>query len=536
MRKRRIRTWIVGLVLAALVGLTVFSGSDNVSSDDVLLRGNSGEPSTLDPHLVQNSAEFIIVNDLFVGLFSQAADGSVIPGIAESHTVSEDGLVWTFNLREGLQWSDGVALTSEDVLYSFRRALTPETAASQASMLYAIKNAEAANSGAMEPDQIGVTAPDARTIVIELERPTPYFDRMLLTSAAMPVPRHAIEEHGRSWARPPNAVSNGAFVLSSWSPRVYVEALRNPRFYEVDTVRLEGVRYIPTEDLDTQLKRFRAGELDLGLNFPPSQADWVRTNLKDEVRIFPIYGTYIYAMNTEAEAFTDPRVREALAIAIDRSTITDRLLGSGEQPAYSIVPPGFENYPGPTKPAYADQSLDERRTLARQLLAQAGHDDGNPLTFELRYNMTEEHQMIAVAIADMWRTIGVEASLLSTEARTHFRDLASGEYQIGRAALFANYADPRAFLATFFTDDRNNYSSFTNGGFDRLLLESDGILNPQDRAAKMQEAELVAMEQFPVIPLYHYVSKRLVSRRVQGWENNPVGTHLSRYLWLEEPQ
>lgn len=535
MRKRRFKLWLTVAVIAALVGWSLLSGTDNRSSDELLLRGNSGEPSTLDPHLSRNSAELIIVNDLFVGLFSQDSHGRIVPGSASSHTVSGDGRVWTFTLRDGLQWSDGKAMSADDFVYSFRRVLDPATAAPNASMLYPIKNAEKINAGELPPERLGVTAADDNTVRIELEQPVPYFDKILVNSVSLPVPRHAIEKYGSKWTRPPNSVSNGAFVVNQWSPRVYVEALKNPNFYDAEKVRLKGVRYIPTEDLSTQLKRFRAGELDIGLNFPPTQANWIKTNLADEIRMFPIVGTYYYPINLRSPKMQNKSVRLALNMAVDRKVITEKIMGSGELPAFSLVPPGFENYRSLAAPEYAGWTMERRREEARSLLASAGYNKANPLRFELRYNMTEEHQAIAVAIADMWLSVGVKVNLLSTEARTHFRDLSTGEYEIGRAALFAYYHDPKSFLFTLAAANKaENYTGYNNPAFDQLIAKSDIVKDEEARGQMLQQAEVLAMSDYPAVPLFHYVSKRLVSKRVRGWQNNPVGTHLSQYLYLEE--
>lgn len=505
------------------------------SSENFLLRGNSGEPGTLDPHLARTSPEFIIVADLFTGLITQSVDGVYQPGLADNYTVSEDGLTWTFTLREGITWSDGVAISSEDFLFSFRRVMDPATASTSASLLYPIKNARAVNAGESSPTSLGVSAPDPKTVIFELEHPTPYFESLLAGSSAMPVPKHVIDAHGDRWARPPHAVSSGPFLLSDWSPRVHVEVSKNEKFYDAHTVKLDGVRYLPTEDLATQLKRFRAGELDIGLNFPPSQTEWVRKNLAESIRIFPIYGTYYYPFNLTSPKFSDPKTRRALNIAIDRKAITDRLLGSGETPAYSFVPPGFENYPEPTKPDYAAEPMADRQAEARRLLADAGYNEANPLQVEIRYNMHEEHQAIAVAIAGMWNAVGIETELLSTEMRTHFKDLAIGEFEVGRAAMWANYPDPKAFLVAFASNNKSeNYSKYSDAAFDEMLEQTDTVFDPAARGAALKSTENYALAEYPVIPIYYYVSKRLVSTRVKGFKENSVGTHLSRYMSLEE--
>lgn len=535
MKKVVFETFKKALLLALTSALLASCGSAPETDENTLLRGNSGEPGTLDPHLAGSTPEIIIINDLFLGLMTQDSYGSVILGAAADYSVSEDGKEWRFTLRDDLVWSDGVAMTSDDFLFSFRRALDPQTASPTASLLYPIKNAERVNTGELDPAELGVSTPDPLTIVFELEEATPYFDKLLVVPASMPVPRHIIQSESEQWSRPPNAVSNGAFKLSSWTPRVDTIVEKNIHFFAHETVKLNAVKYIPTEDLTTQLRRFRAGEIDLGLNFPPSQAEWVRDNLTDSIQIFPILGTYYYPINLASPKLSDINVRRALTIAVDRKILSERLLVSGEVPAYSLVPPGFENYPEAKSPDYLAMTIEERQAEARTLLLNAGFNDQAPLEIEIRYNMTEEHQAVAVAVSAMWNAIGVKTQLLSTESRTHFKDLSIGEYDVGRAAIFPLYVDPTAVLSAFEGDNVvNNYSGYNNPAFDEMIRVANSIMDPAERGEQLSRAEDLAMSDYPVIPIYHYVSKRLVSTRVKGWQNNPTGTHLSRYLWLEE--
>lgn len=543
MSKKTIK--FLGLVIALVVVVTVWmNGSGEkeetgikVAQTDLLLRGNSGEPGTLDPHKSRKSVEIIIIGDLFEGLMAYDAKGNVIFGAASDYSISEDGLKWTFSLREGLKWSDGVAITSADFLYSFRRAMLPETASPTASLLYSIKNSREVNTGDLPVDQLGVSAPDELTLVFELEQPTPYFDLLLRVPAALPVPKHVIDVHGPAWTRPPNAVSNGAFKLIEWKPRVHVQVEKNEHFHDYGSLQLAGVKYLPTEDLTTQLKRFRAGELDIGLNFPPSQTEWVKENLKDAIQIFPIYGTYYYPFNLASEKLSDVRTRKALNMAIDREMITSKLLGSGEIPTYSFMPGGFKYYPESKKPDYASLSMQERQQQAIQLLAEVGFDKTKPLTLEVRYNMTEEHQAIAVAVASMWKAVGINVELLSTETRSLYKDLAIGEFEVGRMGMFPNYPDISGVMQAFLSYNQSeNYSGYSNPEFDRMFAEANSLSDPQLRAEMFYEVEQLALSDYPILPIYHYVSKRLISPRVKGWHNNPTGSHPSRYFWLEDTE
>jgi oligopeptide transport system substrate-binding protein len=268
---RRAATAFLALAASLAAGAALAAGTLN--------RASSAEPNSLDPHIATGNTASYILYDLFMGLTTFDAAGKVAPGAAQSWTVSPDGLTYTFKLRPGLKWSDGAPLTSADFLYSVRRVVTPATASRFASFFYPVRNARKALKGEVPPEQVGLEAPDAATLVYRLEYPAPYFLQNLASNVASPVPRAQIEKLGRQWTRAGQMVSNGPFVLAEWTPNDHVTLVRNPKFFDAANVKLDRVLWYPTENQATSLKRYQAGELDILLNFPNDQLPALRKSI-----------------------------------------------------------------------------------------------------------------------------------------------------------------------------------------------------------------------------------------------------------------
>ncbi len=520
----------VGIGLAAALVLS----AGGALAESVIHIGNSGEPDTLDPHHASGTWENTIIGDMFLGLTTEAADGSVIPGAAESWEVSDDGLVYTFELRDHV-WSDGTPVTAEDFVFSLRRILNPETAAKYASILYTIKNAQPINEGVItDLGELGVRALDEKTLEITLESPTPYFIEQLTHYTAFPVPRHKVEELGDDWVKPGNLVSNGAYTVVEWVPNSQIKSVKNPQFYDADNVSIDTVFYYPTEERAAALKRFRAGELDVNTDFPSDQIDWLRENMPDETRIFPYLGIYYYAINVREAPFDNRALRQALSMAIDREAITDKVLRTGELPAYSFVPPGTGNYGEPAYVDWKDMAYADRVTRARELMAEAGFGPDNPLKLQLRYNTSENHKKVAIAVAAMWKQLGVQTELFNSEVKVHYNDIQEGNFQIARAGWIADYNDAQNFLFLLQTSTgKLNYSGYSNPEFDRLMDEAARTTDLEARAEILRQAEALAMADQPYMPIYYYVSKNLVAKHVKGWVDNTKDVHRTRFLRIE---
>lgn len=495
----------------------------------VLHRSAAADPPSLDPNLGSGTLAAPILSDLVEGLITRDRQSRPVPGAASSWTTSEDGLTWTFTLREGMRWSDDTPLNAEDFVYSFRRLLNPQTASPAAGLFLLIENAPAVFRGEAPVESLGVSAPDPLTLELRLEHPAPWLTQLLANTQAVPVPRHAIERHGRDWTRAGQMVSNGPFRLAERVPQSHLRLVRNESYRDASEVVLDEVWWHPTQDLGTSFRRFRAGELDVLLNVPADQLGWIQENLPDSLHTGPIKATWLLLLNPARPPLDDPRVREALYLAVDRETLAFSVLRTGVRPAWTLVAPDFPDYPEVTMPAQA-LTQPQRLARARELLAAAGYGPDRPLVLPVIYDTQEENRQILIAVAAMWRAIGVEAELTNLEFRALLRQTRTGDFTVARSQAFALFNDPYAFLQQFRSNSPTNWMGYRNTAYDDLLEQSNASDDPALRGELLAAAEAALLVDMPLIPVYHYVGKVLVSPRVQGWYNAPLGTTPSRWL------
>ena len=519
---------LVRTALAAVIGLA----SATAGAQSVFHRGNTGEPQTLDQHRMTASYEANILRDLYEGLVIYDAAATLKPGAAESWTVSADGTVYTFEIRDDARWSNGDPVTADDFVYSFRRAMDPDTAARYANLLYPVGNAEAVNSGALDPTRLAVEAIDEKTLRIALETPTPYFLGLLAHQIALPAHPATVEAHGDAFSRPETMVSNGAYRLVEWVPNGHILLTRNEAFHAADEVGIDQVYYYPTEDRSAALRAFRAGELHTNNDVPHDQIPWLRENMPDNFRTAPFLGLNYYALNTRNPRLDDPDVRRALSLAIDRDFIVREITGGGEIAAYSFVPPGIANYGDPVVADYRDLPMAERMAEAVELMIEAGYGPDNPVTLEIRFNTSENHRRIALAIADMWAPLGVSVELFNSDVASHYAHLTGGgEFDVARARWVGDYSDPQNFLflmrgdATVF-----NYGGYRNPDFDALMDAAARTVDLDERAVLLARAERIFLDDMPNLPIFFYASLNLVADDVTGWQDNIVDVHPTRFL------
>ncbi|MGD9388285.1 MAG: peptide ABC transporter substrate-binding protein, partial [Gammaproteobacteria bacterium] len=493
------------------------SGTE-LAGRQVLHRGNGAEPQSLDPHKSEGVPESNLQRDLYEGLTIDDADLGIQPGAAQSWRISEDGKVYTFRMRENGRWSNGDPVTAHDFVYGLRRSVDPATLSNYSIMLRPILNAEEVIAGELPPEALGVRAIDDLTLEIRLEAPTPYFLGVLNHSASYPVHRGTVEKYGDRWARPGRLVSNGAYRLKDWVMQSHIVLERNPHYWNNENTTIDEVWFYPIENQSIELQRYRADALDMTYDLPFRQLAWIRDNLAEDLVISEYLGVYYFGLNVTREPFKDNlALRRALNLAIDRELLTQQVTNAGEIPAYGYVPPA-SNYEQ-VVPEWAGWTQEERVAEARRLYEEAGYSLDEPLTVQILYNTHENHRTIAVAISSMWQeALGIETELVNQEWKVYLETRRTKQdTQVFRAGWIADYNDAYNFLEILHSESALNDPGWNNPRYDALLEEAAEEIDLARRARLMHEAEQLVLEELPVIPVYFYVTKRLVKPRVGNY-------------------
>jgi len=500
----------------------------------VLHRGLLTDPESVDPHKARSTQAGIVLRDIGEGLLSYSPTGELVPGAAEQWNISDDGLTYTFTIRDGARWSNGDLLTADQFVFSLRRLVDPDTAAFYSQMIGDVVNATAIVAGELPPEELGVEAPDERTLVIKLERPVPYLLSLLTFPSTFPVHPGSIATHGDGFTRAGNLLSNGAYKLDAWEPGSVLALSRNEQYWNDAATAIDEVRHhVVTQEM-TQLNRYRAGELHITGSVPPDNFAQVQKDYADELHIAPYLGVYYYGFNLTKPPFKDnPGLREALSMAIDREVLVKSITGRGEAAAYSWVPPGVDNYE-PRRLNYADETQDERNAHARRLLAEAGYGPNNPLEIELRYNTSDSQQRLALAVQAMWKdALGVETTLVNEEIQVLMANMRAADVtQVFRSSWIGDYNDAHTFLSIMESGNASNMPRYSNEEFDSLMKDAAEQVDPKLRRLYLEEAERELLADHPVIPIYFYVSKHLVKPEVVGWGDNVLDYHYSQHLSL----
>ncbi len=507
--------------------ITLFATACGGDSDEIagtnrgslLVRGNGAEATTLDPALAEDIHSFNILIDAYEGLVAEDASGKIIPGVAKSWEVSDDGLVYTFDLRRDARWSNGDKVVANDFVRAFRHLADSDTPSFYASLFNNIVNLRDALGGDKPSDSIAVQAISETTLRITLAAPTHHFIELLALPTSLP--RHESGNH---------LISNGAYQFANEENIGAIELQKNPYYWDTDAVHFEIVRYLPIVDDMAEFNMFRAGEIDVTHSIPDAMVRKVTAANAAEVQIAPSLAFYYYAFDLTEPPFDNEDLRQSLSLAVDRQVIAD-LLGRGDAPAYSVVPPGVANYSGSS---YGWSSLPEteRIALARRFFDAAGYSDGKPLEITLLYDAGGIHEKVALAVSSMWKQhLGVKTRLEKREWQ-YFLDSREqrGDWDIMRFSWFGDYNAPSTFLEIFTSDSVQNLPKYSSTSYD-AMLQAASISPEKDKAsALLRSAEETLLGAYPVIPVYFFVSKHMVDASIDGFETNVVDRHPSQYL------
>ena len=532
------------LMLMLFISLTgCGSGESNISLGNrtgILYWGNGTEPASLDPHIATGVPEHHIMSSVMEGLVLKDRKSlEPRPGVAESWTISDDGRVYTFKLRDDARWSNGDPHIANDYVWSWWRALQPALGNQYAYMLFPIKNAKRYYDRETEDfGDVGVKALDQRTLQVTLTNPTPYFLQLLDHYSLFPVHQATIEKFGNAdqrgtrWSYEGNLVSNGPFKLDEWKINRHITVTRNLHYWDNDNVALNGIVFKPVENTVTEERMFRAGQLHVTSSVPADKISTYRKSNSTELKIAPYLGTYFYRLNIKTPQLQDRRVRRALGMAIDREKLVENITKGGQIPAYTMTPPGTMGY-------YPKSTLAFDPEGAKNLLSEAGYPNGEGFpAIEILYNTNEGHRKIAVALQEMWKDyLNIDIKLLNQEWKVYLATESAGDYQISRGGWIGDYVDPNNFLDMFLCGGGNNRTGWCNEEYDRLILEvAPSQSSHEERLAVFQQAETMLLDDMPIIPVYTYTSLKLVDLSVGNLDGNIMNQAMYKDIYLSPRQ
>lgn len=508
--------------------------SGEASTEDLKIMMETPVES-LDPQQATDGTSFEVIADYTDGLMQMDADGKAVNAIAESYETSDDGLTWTFHLRQDAKWSNGTPVTAKDFVFGWQRAVDPDVASEYAYMLSDIgqvKNAQDIIDGKKDKSELGVTAVDDYTLKVELNAPVSYFLSLMYFPTYYPVNEEFFNTCADTFGTSPETtLSNGAFVLDQYEPAATEFHLtKNPDYYDADKVSLTGLDYQVIQDSQQALMSFQNGELDMTL-VNGDQVDQV----KDDPAFKSIGAGYLWYVSpnmAKVPELANDNIRKALTFAIDRTAITEDVLKDGCKPTFTAVPPEFAAGPDGSDFS-ADQEkfkdvCDSDAAKAAEYW-QKGLDELGETGFELEMvvDADDAPQKVATVLQEQWQTTlpGLTVTLKVEPKKQRVQDMQDGNYQLGLTRWGPDYADPMTYLGMWVTNNSNNYGLWSNADYDAIIAEcttGDLATDAQGRWNKLYDAEQLVMNESVIFPLYTQCNAEMISTKVSGVEFHPV--------------
>lgn len=524
---------LVSMGINSAVAAEVPAGTVLADKQEIV-RHIKDEPASLDPIKAVGLPEAQVARDLFEGLVNQDANGKIIPGVATAWSTT-DNQTYIFTLRKDARWSNGDPVTAKDFVYSWQRLVDPKSLSPFAwfAQLAGIQNAGDIIAGKLPVNQLGVSAVDDHTLKVQLDKPVPYFPSLTANFSLFPVPQAVVEKLGNDWTKVGNLVGNGAYQLQERVVNEKLVLAPNPHYWDHAHTVLTKVTFVPINQESNATKRYLAGDIDITESFPKNLYQKLLKDIPGQVYTPDQLGTYYYAFNTQRPPTSDVRVRQALSYAIDRKIIAEKVLGTGEKPAYHFTPDVTAGFT-PDNGLLKQQSQAELDAQAKTLLQAAGFGPGNPLKLTLLYNTSESHQKIAIAVASMWKKkLGVEVKLQNQEWKTYIDSRNSGNFDVIRASWVGDYNEASTFLSLLTSSHSGNIAKFRSADYDRVLEQASRETDPAERNADYNRAEQIIAEQAPIAPIYQYTNGRLIKPWVKGYPiTNPEDVAYSHTMYI----
>lgn len=528
MKRNRGLTAVIAITLILGLAVTGCGTAPNPggtpAAKEMKVTFNPGaEPKTLDPQISDGVPEAIMELNMFEGLMRLDKDNLPQLALASSVDVSADGMTYTIKLKD-TKFSNGDPLTAADFKASWLHALDPVAASTYAYQLFYIKNAEAYNGTKAKAEDVSIKVVDPKTLEVTLEAPTPYFKSLLAAPTYFPVDQKNVQANKNWNIDAKTFVSNGPFMMKSWSHNDKIVLVKNPNYWDAANVKLTELDFNLVEDGKAATTAFEAGQLDGNYNLMPE--DIVRFKKDKTLKQAPQLGTYFYRINTTKKPLNDPRVRQALNIALNRQELVDNVFKGGQTPAFAFVPGAIPDATaGKDFRTTGGDYFKEDIAKAKLLLADAGFPDGKGFpALTILYNTNGSHQLPAQAIQDFWhKNLGIEVKLLGQEWKVYLQTQQSLQYDISRAGWLGDYIDPMTFMDMFVTKGGQNQTGWSNAQYDADIATAKKTGDQKIRMQSMHDAEKILMTDMPIIPLYYYVNNYVLKDNIKGVLVDPQG-------------
>lgn len=559
MKKRILPLLLTAAMVAGLAGCgssaaketTAASDNNQTTAESTEAGSTTGEKilkvqvgpdtETVDPALNSAVDGGNMILHAFEGLLTLDENGQLKEGQAESWETSEDGLTWTFHLRDGLKWSDGTDLTAKDFVYSWQRVCDPNVAAPYAeTVLGMVKGYDEAVAG--DITKLDVQAPDEKTVVVNLAHPCSYFGELAAFATLNPVQQATVEANGDAWATSADTyISNGPFMMTEWVPGSHITFSKNPNYWNAEAIKLDKLEFELIEDSNAAYSAYTSGEVDMIKDVPTEEIPSLQGN--EEFHVDPIIGTYYVSLNLQKEYFQDARVRKALSLAIDRNYVANTLMQGTYSPASAIVGPGWldtdgssfaENANGGT-PYIDNDNFDANLEEAKKLLEEAGYPNGEGFPqIEYTTNDAGYHKVVAEYLQQAWAAIGIDLKVNIVEWASFTPMRRNGEFDVARNGWVGDYTDPSNILELFCTTNGNNDGKYTNADFDAAIEDSRVTTDATTRSADLHKAEDTLMNDAGCIPIAYYNDFWLQSSKITGSWHSANGFWYFMYADITE--
>jgi oligopeptide transport system substrate-binding protein len=503
---------------------------------NTLVEGIGDQWQSLDPQYSSASKDAQILGDLYEGLVGLDAAGKPVPGAASSWEIAPDGLTYTFHLRDGLKWSNGDPLVAQDFVNGVERQLNPETASYKAYYLFTqlpITNAADYNGKKLADfGKVGFSAPDARTLVMHLDAPNPYALQLLNYYYISPLHKPSHDAYGANFVSAEHFVGDGAYMLKELAPNSHALLVKNPNYWDAANVKLDAITYLVTEDVNTEFKQFQAGQIDITWEVPTDRLAAIKQQFGDQLHVAPYAASDHISFNTLKAPLKDIRIREALALAINRDILVSKVAKSGERVIDSFVPPLDPDYPA-LKPKDFGGDQKTKDALAQKLIAAAGYGKGKPLKVAYYCTSDDLHKKETEAIAAMWKAkLGVVSKIKLEDSDSLYADFSKQEWDAYCDGLVGDYAGAEPFLV-YRTEAAGAGYPWKNDAYEAAMAKAVAMTDPAQRKQALAAAEQILLDDYVIAPMLQESKRTLIAKRVQGWVDNPIGYHLTRFLSVQ---